>query len=156
MARRAVHNKGISMKMACQGVRISEIYYRYKLKAISVPDGIIEVWSLDFMRDQLTNLRSFWWLNVIDDCNREALAIKIDFPLPADRLIRALGQIIGWRGRPEIRRGNSGPENARGAVQAWAGKHGAQSNTSSPESRSRMPTSSASIKRFVMTSRLRS
>jgi len=38
-------------------------------------------------------------LNVIDDYNREALGMEIDFSLPSERVIRALKQIIEWRGR---------------------------------------------------------
>ena len=44
-------------------------------------------------------VRSFRVLNVIDDYNREALGMEIDFSLPSKRVIRALKQIIEWRGR---------------------------------------------------------
>ena len=37
---------------------------------------INQVWSMDFMHDQLNDGRSFRLLNVIDDFNREALGIK--------------------------------------------------------------------------------
>jgi putative transposase len=46
------------------------------------------------MDDQLVDRRPFRLLNVIDDLNREALGIEVDFSLPAERLIRALEQII--------------------------------------------------------------
>ena len=36
--------------------------------------------------------------NVIDDYNREALGIEVDFSLPAARVIRSLEQVIEWRG----------------------------------------------------------
>jgi putative transposase len=57
-----------------------------------------QVWSMDFMHDQLVDGRSIRILNVIDDFNRETLGIEIDFSLPSERVIRALKQIIGWRG----------------------------------------------------------
>ena len=44
--------------------------------------------------------RSIRLFNVIDDFNREALGIEIDFSLPSERVIHTLRQIIGWRGRP--------------------------------------------------------
>ena len=53
---------------------------------------------MDFMHDQLQGGRSFRLFNVIDDFNREALGIEIDFSLPSERVIRALNQIIEWRG----------------------------------------------------------
>lgn len=36
-----------------------------------------------------------------DDFNREAPAIASDFPLPPQRVIRALRQLILWRGKPQ-------------------------------------------------------
>ena len=37
--------------------------------------------------------------NVIDDFNREALGIEVDFSLPSEQVIRNLEQIIEWRGK---------------------------------------------------------
>jgi putative transposase len=83
-----------------------------KPDALSVPETINDVWSLDFMHDQLTNRRSFRLLNVIGDFNREALCIEVDFSLPAERLIRTLEQIISWRGKPNVIRCDNGPEKS--------------------------------------------
>lgn len=58
--------------------------------------------------------------NVIDDFNREALAIEIDFSLPSERVIRVLKQVIAWRGRPWKIRCDNGPENISGAIQQLA------------------------------------
>ena len=41
--------------------------------------GINQVWSIDFMRDQLQDARSIRLFNVIDDFNREALGIGVGF-----------------------------------------------------------------------------
>ena len=49
---------------------------------------------MDFMLDQLEDGRSFRLLNVIDDFNREALSIEVDFSLPAERVIRTLDRVI--------------------------------------------------------------
>ncbi len=87
-----------------------------------MPTAINQVWSMDFMHDQLGDGRCFRLLNVIDDFNREALGIEIDFSLPAERVIRALEQIIEWRGKPAAIRCDNGPENISGAVQAWAAR----------------------------------
>ena len=51
---------------------------REKPEALSVPEEINQVWSMDFMHDQLSNSRCFRLLNVIDDFNREALGIEVD------------------------------------------------------------------------------
>ena len=84
---------------------------------MAVPDAINEVWSLDFMNDQLTDRRPFRLMNVIDDFNREALGTEADFSLPAERFIRALQQIISWRRKLRIIRCDNEPENISGAMQ---------------------------------------
>ena len=42
-------------------------------------------------------------LAVLDDFNREGLAIAVDILLPAERAVRALNQVIGWRRKPGLR-----------------------------------------------------
>ena len=93
---------------------------REKPEALSVPEAINQVWSMDFMHDQLETGRSFRLLNVIDDFNREALGIEIDFSLSSLRVIRALEQIISWRGKPKVIRCDNGPEYISSALQTWA------------------------------------
>jgi putative transposase len=78
------------------------------------------VWSMDFMHDQLKDGRSIRLLNVIDDFNREALGIEIDFSLPSARVIRALEQIIVWRGKPLAIRCDNGLEYLSDAITQWA------------------------------------
>jgi len=51
-------------------------------------------WSMDFMHDLLSDGRSIRLFNVIDDFNHEGLEIKVDFSLPAGRVIRSLDRVI--------------------------------------------------------------
>ena len=95
---------------------------REKPEPLSVPEAINEVWSMDFMHDQLSDGRSYRLFNVIDDYNREGLGIEVDFSLPSERVIRSLEQIIEWRGKPKALRCDNGPEYISGAIQAWAEK----------------------------------
>ena len=74
---------------------------REKPEVLAVPQGINQVWSMDFMHDQLQDGRTFRLLNVIDDFNREAIGMEVDFFLASERVIRELKQIISWRGKPE-------------------------------------------------------
>lgn len=76
-----------------------------------------------FMADQLWNGKSFRTLNVLDDFNREGLAIEVDFSLPSARVVRALDQIIQWRGKPAMIRVDNGPEYLSETLVAWASKH---------------------------------
>jgi putative transposase len=81
-----------------------------------VPKAINEVWSMDLMHDQLSDDRAFRLFNVLDDFNREGLGIDLDFSLPSARVIRALEQIIEWRGRLDVIRCGNGPEYISGTV----------------------------------------
>ena len=47
---------------------------REKPEALTMPLAINQVWSTDFMHDQLEDGRTFRLFNVIDDNNREAIA----------------------------------------------------------------------------------
>ena len=58
---------------------------RTKPQALVVPEQMNEVWSMDFMHDQLSDGRSIRLFNVIDDFNREGLCIDVDFSLPSKR-----------------------------------------------------------------------
>ena len=85
-----------------------------------MPETINQVWSMDFMHDSLEDGRSYRLFNVIDDFNREGLAIEVDFSLPAERVIRALNQLIEWRGKPQSLRCDNGPEYVSAALTNWA------------------------------------
>lgn len=91
---------------------------------LAVPEKPNLTWSMDFMHDQLVDGRSFRILNVLDDFNREGLAMDVDISLPATRVIRSLDQVIEWRGKPDSIRCDNGPEYISGAVQAWAEQQG--------------------------------
>jgi len=191
MAKRAVEDKGITIRLACKAFSISESCYRYEAKLneeniliadwlirlthnqrnwgfglcflylrnvngygwnhkriyriykelelnlrikpkkrimrekpepLSVPSAPNDVWSMDFMHDQLGSGKSFRLFNVIDDFNREGLEIEVDFSLPSERVIRTLEQIIQWRGKPKTLRCDNGPEYISQALQNWAKK----------------------------------
>jgi putative transposase len=97
---------------------------REKPEPLQVPENINEVWSMDFMHDQLSDQRSYRLFNVIDDHNREALGIEVDLSLPTERVIRSLDQIIEWRGKPAAIRSDNGPEYISHKLRKWAHKKG--------------------------------
>jgi putative transposase len=77
-------------------------------------------WSMDFMSDSLVDGRKYRTLNIIDDYNREALAIEIDTSISAGRVVRTLEQIISWRGKPRVIRMDNGPEYTSKDLEIWA------------------------------------
>lgn len=52
---------------------------RGKPETLAVSETANQCWSMDFMHDQREDGRCFRPLNVIDDFNREALGIEIEF-----------------------------------------------------------------------------
>jgi len=74
------------------------------------PNSINQKWSMDFMSDALTDGRKFRTFNLIDDFNREVLAIEADTSLPAQRVVRVLERVIWERGKPASIRVDNGPE----------------------------------------------
>ena len=95
---------------------------REKPEALNEPSAMNQVWSMDFMHDCLVDGRAYRLLNVIDDFNREGLGVEIDFSLPTLRVIRALEQVIEWRGKPQAVRCDNGPEYRSHEFLKWAKK----------------------------------
>ena len=88
-------------------------------QALFQPQAINQVWSIDFMKDSLWDGRSYRLLNVIDDFNREVLAIEADTSLPALRVIRTLERLKETRGLPSMLRTDNGPEFISMKLDLW-------------------------------------
>lgn len=97
---------------------------RDKPELLRTPEEINDTWSIDAVHDQLGDGRAFRAFNVIDDFNREGLGIEVDLSLPADRVTRALDQIIEWRGKPLAIRLDNAPEYRGSVMEEWAKAHG--------------------------------
>jgi putative transposase len=91
---------------------------------LAVPAMANQCWSMDFMSDSLFCGRRFRTFNVVDDFNREALAIEVDLSLPSLRVIRVLERIAAWRGYPKKLRMDNGPEFISVALAGWAEDQG--------------------------------
>jgi len=94
--------------------------------SLRVSDAMNVCWSADFMSDTLWDGRRFRTFNVVDDFNREALAIEIDLNLPALRVIRILDRIAAWRGYPDKLRLDNGPECVSTTLAEWAECYGVE------------------------------
>ena len=79
---------------------------------------------MDFMCDSLQCGRRFRTFNLVDDFNREALAIEIDLNLPSQRVVRILERVVAWRGYPNKLRMDNGPEFISVTLASWAEEHG--------------------------------
>ena len=90
---------------------------------LAIPSGPNQTWSIDFMSDALTDGRKFRLLNVLDDFNRESLAVEVDTSLPSLRVLRVLDRIIRERSTPSIIRVDNGPEFISHILQQWCDEH---------------------------------
>jgi len=107
------------------------------------------MWSMDFMHDQLEDGRTFRLFNFIDDFNREAIGMEVDFSLPSERVIRELKQIISWRGKLQVIRCDNGPEHISSAIQNWVSEWGIRLEYIQPGN----PQQNAYVERFNRTVR---
>jgi putative transposase len=83
------------------------------------PSAPLQMWSIDFMSDVLTNGRKFRTLNVIDDYNREAIAIEVAHSMPAIRVTELLERIIQEQAKPKTIRTDNGPEFISKEFNTW-------------------------------------
>jgi putative transposase len=87
---------------------------------LTVPGKPNEVWSADFMSDALYGGSRFRTFNVIDDFNRESLAVEIDTSITGTRLIRIFQRLQKERGLPLKLRTDNGPEFLSADFVTWA------------------------------------
>jgi putative transposase len=113
------------------------------------PPLLNQTWALDFMRDTLYDGRVFRTLNVLDQGNREALAIEIGFSLSSRRVLALLEELVVLHGAPAALRTDNGPEFLATAVATWAEAHGIALDVIQPGK----PAQNAFIERFNQTYR---
>ena len=78
-----------------------------------------QMWSIDFMSDSLQDGRKVRLFNVIEDFNRESLAVEVDTSLPTLRVIRVLERLVSERGTPANLRMDNGPEFISHKLEEW-------------------------------------
>ncbi len=90
------------------------------------PERPNHVWAYDFVEDRTHDGRRFRMLNIVDECTRECLAIKVARRLKGADVIELLADLFITRGTPEHIRSDNGPEFVAKAVQGWIAAVGAK------------------------------
>ena len=90
------------------------------------PEQPNEVWSMDFVFDELANGRKVKTLTVVDDCTKESVQIIADTSIPALYVTRVLDQVKADRGLPKVIRTDNGPEFAGHKMLDWAVRNGVE------------------------------
>ncbi len=101
-------------------------------------------WSIDFVSDALTSGRRFRVLNVLDDFNREAVAMEAAMSITSSRLIRMLETAIWEYGKPRKIRSDNGPEFISKEFEQWCKANEIEHQFTQPG----CPTQNAFIERF--------
>lgn len=120
---------------------------RTKQKLEQAPH-IDHTWSIDFMSDVLENGRKFRCFNIMDDYNREALHIEIDYSIKSSKVIWILNHLLHRREKPRKISMDNGPEFIAELASQWNRMHNKNFNTFS-----RVNLQNAYIERFNRTYR---
>jgi putative transposase len=99
-----------------------------------------EVWSLDFMADQLIDGRRFRVLAIMDVFTRESLAVEVGPRLKGTHVEEVLNRIRAQRGAPRLLFCDNGSEFSSQILDLWAYQNGVKIDFSRPT----MPISKAS------------
>jgi len=103
-----------------------------------------DIWSMDFVADQLTDGRRFRALAVIDLFTRECLAIDVGRALGGHDVVRTLERLRFERGVPQRIYCDNGTEFVSAAMDLWAYANGVVLDFS----RRGKPTDNATIESF--------
>ena len=127
--------------------------YRRRLKrrlpsrekqALLVPETMNMSGSMVVVCDVLTYGRRFRVLNIIDDFNRQAVAMEVGLSMPAEKVINTLEDVIWNNGKPQSIRVDNGPEFIADIFKKWCEGNGIRIKYIQPGK----PTQNSFIERF--------
>jgi putative transposase len=87
---------------------------------MTIPQGVNQRWSLDFLSDAFSDGRRFRILAVVDDFTRECLCLVADTSLSGGRVARELDAIAVRRGLPLSIVSDNGTELTSMAMLKWS------------------------------------
>jgi putative transposase len=97
---------------------------RYRGSKLDEPTQLNELWTMDFVSDQLSDGRVFRMLVVMDVYSRECLALEADTSIGGQRVSRVLERLKEHRGLPQVIGSDNGPEFRSRHMDQWAYENG--------------------------------
>lgn len=82
------------------------------------------IWSMDFMKDALSDGRKLKVLPIVDEYTKKSFRIEVDTSIAGARVVRILNEITPMEGLPEIIIIDNGPEFIGRALDEWAYRRG--------------------------------
>lgn len=95
---RLYREEGLALRVRPRRRRQVAVHARERRK----PRAANEVWSLDFVADQLVDGRRFRALTIVDVFARESLAIEVGQGLKGEDVVGVLNRVGGQRGAPQL------------------------------------------------------
>ena len=103
-----------------------------------------QMWSMDFVADNLLDGRKLRMLTVVDCFTRESLAIHVGQSLKGEDVVRVVDAIARERGTPQTIKADNGGEFISKAMDRWAYEHKVEIDFSRPGK----PTDNAMVESF--------
>jgi putative transposase len=91
-----------------------------------------EIWSMDFVADNLFDGRKLRMLTVLDCYTRESLAIHVGQSLKGEDVVQVLKAIVNTRGKPAIIKTDNGSEFVGKVMDKWAYEQGIENGLEPP------------------------
>ena len=105
---------------------------------------INQIWSMDFVADNLFDGHKLRMLTVVDCYSRESLAIHVGQSLKGEDVVRVLNSIVSERGQPQTIKADNGSEFISKAMDKWAYERGVEIDYGRPGK----PTGNAMVESF--------
>ena len=84
------------------------------------PQKLNQVWTMDFVHDELSDGRKLRCLTLVDKLSRECLRIEVDYRLKAQQVVQVLDLVSIERGLPEVICVDNGSEFTSLLLDQWA------------------------------------
>jgi putative transposase len=136
---RLYRREGLSLRLKTRKKRA-----RHLRKALPVPVRRDDIWSMDFIHDELSDGRRVKCLTSIDHCTREVPMLHMDHSIRGKDIVRLLDILRRQSRIPKIIVMDNGPEFRSRALTAWACEHDVRLHFIEPGK----PTQNAFIESF--------